>query len=117
MREIGLPGAGVGVLEGTGQRVRPGPLQRPHGHRQPAERLTRPLLHRPLRRVPPLPGHVRLDEEGGGDRVPSAQGAAQRRVPDGAREGSEGGEHRGGQQYGEQGGHKEQPMRTQAQQQ
>ncbi|CAM5727837.1 hypothetical protein SVIOM74S_03963 [Streptomyces violarus] len=117
MREVGLSGAGVGVLEGTGQRVRPGPLQRPHGHRQPAERLPRPAFHGPPRRVAPIPGHVRLDDEGGGGRGPAAQGAAQRRVPDGAGEGGQGGEHRGGQQDGEQGGREEQPMRTQAQQQ
>lgn len=92
MGEVGLTGAGVGAPEGTGQRVRPGPLQPAHGHRQPAERLPCLAHHGPLRPVPPLPGHVRLHDQGGGGRRTAAQGAAQRGVPHGAREGREGGD-------------------------
>ncbi|GAA3234119.1 hypothetical protein GCM10020256_50800 [Streptomyces thermocoprophilus] len=117
----GVEGREVGEVGVTGrgsarQRVRPGPQQRPHGHRQPVERPAGLTAYGTVGGGALLGRHVRLDDQRGvagvarvGQRVP------QGRVADRARERGERGEDDRRQQDGEERGGQQQAVRPRPQ--
>lgn len=113
--EVGLALAGLRVLEGARQGVRPRAFEPAHRHGQPVEGPLGPADNGLLRRVAALLRDPGGDGQRGGCRVPAAQGVPQRGVTDGAGERGERGEHTGREQHGEEGGGEQQSVRPDTQ--